>query len=309
MNSKLTPMNQRLSPAQWRARRDAHQARLLPFVEAHRARRSRGEKHAVWDFLWEYYNHKPAWILKWSPGIGVELEAGAADFTGKEWTATPDGASALDATKFPRHRLEGAREILSLLEQTAARDPFHGCFGLHEWAMVYRGETRHPIPLRLSDEVIAELVETQGVRCSHYDAFRFFTPNARPLNVLQPAPDNRAQLEQPGCIHANMDLYKWAYKFAPWIESDLIADAFELTRAARWLDMRAAPYDLGALGVEPIRIETPDGRREYAAQQRAVAARAEPIRARLIAAYRELIGAIERQNASASNVAKCLARD
>lgn len=284
-------MNQRLSPAQWRARQCSHVARLSPFVEAHRARRSRGHKHAVWDFLWEYYNHKPAWLLKWSPGLGVELEGGAAEFAGKEWTATPDGA-ILDATKFPLHRREGAREILNLLEQTAARAPFHGCFGLHEWAMVYRGETRHPIPLRLSDETIAELVETQGVRCSHYDAFRFFTPAARPLNLLQPASDNRASFEQPGCIHASMDLYKWAYKFAPWIASDLIADCFELTRDARWLDMRAAPYDLSALGVEPICIETPDGRREYAAEQRAVAARAAPIRARLIAAYRDLIDAI-----------------
>lgn len=284
-------MNQRLSPAQWRAARSSHAARLGPIVEAHRARRSRGHKHAVWDFLWEYYSFKPSQLLKWSPGIGIELEDGAADFAGKEWTATPRGA-ILDATKFPLHRLEGAREILNLLEQTAARAPFHGCFGLHEWAMVYRGETRHSSPLRLSDDAIAELVETQGVRCSHYDAFRFFTPPARPLNVLQPASDNRAQFEQPGCIHASMDLYKWAYKFAPWIASELIADAFELTRDARRLDMRAAPYDLSELDVEPIRIETPDGRREYAAEQRAVAARAEPIRSRLIVAYRELIGAI-----------------
>ncbi len=284
-------MNQQLSPAQWRARREAHQTRLLPFIEAHRARRGRAEKHAVWDFLWEYYSFKPAQLLRWSPGIGVELRNGAAEFTGKEWTPTPDGA-ALDIAKFPRHRLEGVREILNLLEQTAARAPFHGCFGLHEWAMVYRGETRHPIPLRLSDDAIAELVETQGVRCSHYDAFRFFTSSACPLNLLQPAADNRAEFEQPGCIHASMDLYKWSYKFAPWIASDLTADSFELTRDARWLDMRAAPYDLSEYGVEPIRIETPDGRREYAVEQRAIAARAAPLRARLIEAYRELIEAV-----------------
>ncbi len=286
-------MNQQLSSAQWRSLREAHQARLLPFIEAHRARRGRGEKHAVWDFLWEYYSFKPAQLLRYSPGIGVELRDGAADFNGKEWAQTPDG-SALDITKFPLHRLEGAHEITNLLQQTAARAPFHGCFGLHEWAMVYRGETRHPIPLRLPDDAIAALVETQGVRCSHYDAFRFFTPRARPLNLLQPAAQNRAQFEQPGCIHASMDLYKWSYKFAPWIASEITADAFELTRDARWLDMRAAPYDLSAYGVEPIPIETPDGRREYAVQQRAIAARAAPIRARLIDAYRALVCAVER---------------
>ena len=285
-------MNQRLLPEQWRARRAAHHARLLPFIGEHRARRSRGHKHAVWDFLWEYYNFKPAQLLKWSPGIGVELEDGAADFAGPQWAATSRGA-ILDVSQFPRHRLEGAREILKLLQQTAARAPFHGCFGLHEWAMVYRGQTRHPIALRLSDDAIAALVETQGVRCSHYDAFRFFTPAARPLNVLQPASDNRADFEQPGCIHASMDLYKWATKFAPWIDSELTADCFELARDARWLDMRAAPYDLSEYGVEPIRIETPDGRRDYATHQRDVAARAAPLRARLIESYRELMEAVE----------------
>ena len=230
------------TPAQWRAARSSHAARLGPFVEAHRARRNRGEKHAVWDFLWEYYNFKPAWLLQWSPGIGVELREGAAEFTGKGWSPIADNGAALDITRFPRHRLAGAREILHLLEQTATRAPFHGCFGLHEWAMVYRGQTRHPNPLRLSDDAIAEFVETQGVRCSHYDAFRFFTPQSRPLNLLQPRADNRASLEQPGCIHASMDLYKWGYKFAPWIASDILADAFELAR-----DARLARYARGAL--------------------------------------------------------------
>ncbi len=293
---KLVGMNQSLAPAQWRAARCSHVARLAPFVEAHRARRSRGNKHAVWDFLWEYYNHKPAQLLQWSPGFGLELQEGAAEFNGKFWSPTARDAAqnvALDIGKFPRHRAEGAREILHLLEQTAARAPFHGCFGLHEWAMVYRGAVRHPSPLRLRDDEIAQLVETQEVRCSHYDAFRFFTSAARPLNVLQPRSDNRAAFEQPGCIHANMDLYKWAYKFAPWVASEIVADAFELARDARWLDMRAAPYDLTEFGVSPICIETPAGRREYVGAQRDVAARAAPIRARLIRAYRILVEALE----------------
>ena len=278
--------------AQWQARRAAHLARLAPFIEEHRARRSRREKHPVWDFLWEYYGFRPALLLRWSPGLGVELEDGAAQFAWKETASTPRGV-ALDARRFPRHRLDAAREIARLLEATAAREPFHGCFGLHEWAMVYRGQTRHPHPLRLSDDALAAFVESQSVRCSHYDAFRFFTPAARPLNALQPAPDDRAAFEQPGCIHANMDLYKWASKFYPWIGSDLIADAFELARDARWLDMRAAPYDLCAFKVEPIRLETPDGRRHYAVAQRQIAARAAPLRARVIEAYRGLIQTVE----------------
>ncbi len=275
--------------AQWQAALNSHAARLAPFVEAHRARRSRGHKHAVWDFLWEYYNFKPAQLLQWSPGLDVELEDGATEFAGKFWRSTENGA-ALDISQFPIHRLEGAREILNLLERTAARAPTHHCFGLHEWAMVHRApQTRHASPLRLSDDEIAAVVESQGVRCSHYDAFRFFTPSARPLNLLQPSSDNRAEFEQPGCLHANMDLYKWAYKFAPWIASDLVADGFELARDARLLDMRAAPYDLSEFGVEPIPLETAPGRAHYAARQRQIAERAAPLRARLIVAYQEIL--------------------
>ena len=282
------------TPAEWRAHIRHHHARLTPDIEAHRARRSRGQKHPVWDFLWEYYSFKPAQLLRWSPGLGVELLEAAPDFAWKEMSPTSNGV-VLDPQKFPQHRLQSARDTLELLRQTAGRPAFHGCFGLHEWAMVYRGPARHSSPLRLSDDAIADLVETQTVRCSHFDAFRFFTPAARPLNVLQPAPDDRAAHEQPGCIHANMDLYRHSTKFYPWISSDLIADCFVLMREARLLDMRAAPYDLNEFGVEPIAIETAPGRARYAELQRAVAERAAPLRARLSEEYQRLVSAIENE--------------
>jgi hypothetical protein len=41
------------------------------------------------------------------------------------------------------------------------------------------------------------------------------------------------------------------------------------------LDMRASPYDLAALGYPPVRIETPEGRAEYARAQDAFAERAQ----------------------------------
>jgi hypothetical protein len=52
--------------------------------------------------------------------------------------------------------------------------------------------------------------------------------------------------------------------------------------------MRAAPYDLTAWGFEPIRIETPEGKQEYAGRQRGFADRAAPIREALIAECRRL---------------------
>ncbi|PQV65360.1 hypothetical protein B1R32_101100 [Abditibacterium utsteinense] len=276
--------------AQWRDSTKNHLARLEEFVEAHRARRSRNEKHPVHDFLFEYYGFRASLLLKWSPGIGVFCE----DFSGfKELSFSPDGAF-LDVAQFPLHRKAGLLEVLEILENTAQRPAFHGCNGLHEWAIVYRETAvRHQTPLRLSANEIAAFVESQPIRCSHYDAFRFFTPAARSFNLLNPQAETRAQFEQPGCIHANMDLYKWAAKFYPWIGSDLVADAFELAREARELDMRAAPYDLRAFGLEPIRLETPEGRREYSELQREIACQAIPVRENLIAAYRGLLNAVE----------------
>jgi hypothetical protein len=120
------------------------------------------------------------------------------------------------------------------------------------------------------------------VRCSHFDAFRFFTPPARSLNLLQPTRDTQHDLEQPGCLHANMDLYKWSFKLAPLVGSPTVVDCFELARDIRTLDMRASPYDLRDLGYEPVRVETPAGRAEYTAAQKAFADRAAPLRERLI---------------------------
>jgi hypothetical protein len=81
-----------------------------------------------------------------------------------------------------------------------------------------------------------------------------------------------------------MDLYKWAMKLAPAVPGDLVLDCFDHARAIRELDMRASPYDLTALGYEPVRVETPAGRAEYAAAQRGFAERGQALRERLVAA-------------------------
>jgi hypothetical protein len=126
------------------------------------------------------------------------------------------------------------------------------------------------------------VVESLGVRCTHFDAYRFFTPAARPLNLLVPTRDSQPDLEQPGCLHAGMDLYRHAYKLSPLVPSDLVADCFELASEIRTLDMRASPYDLADLGFPPVRVETPEGRAEYVRAQRDFADRAAVLRSRLI---------------------------
>ncbi len=173
--------------------------------------------------------------------------------------------------------------IHRLLVATAGRTPTLGCFGLHEWAMVHQTDSvRHDWPLRLGSSGTDDVVEGHRITCSHFDAFRFFTDSARPLNTLQPGRDDRPAFEQPGCLHAGMDLYKHAFRLTPLVPSELVADCFELAWDIRELDMRASPYDFSDLGFAPVRIETPAGKQEYVAAQRAFAERGAPLRQRLI---------------------------
>ncbi|MDG4817862.1 3-methyladenine DNA glycosylase [Micromonospora sp. WMMD956] len=276
-----------LDLADWQARRRAHEERVDGWLAPHLARRRAGRKHPVEDFLFTYYSHRPAQLRRWHPGAGAVLRgADPAEF-GRDYRATAAGLT-LDTDAVRARRAESVDWIRALLTATAGRPAHLGCFGMHEWAMVYRQtqeEVRHNAwPLRLSPERTAEVVQERGVRCSHFDAYRFFTAPARPLNVLTPTRERQHELEQPGCLHANMDLYKWAYKLSPLVPSELVADAFALAREIRTLDMRASPYDLAALGYPPVRVETPEGRAEYAAAQRGFAERAAGLRARLLAA-------------------------
>ncbi len=282
------PAWQVLSESAWLARRDAHETRVQVWLGPHQARAARGEKHPVYDFLFNYYAFRPAWLRRWSPGPDIALAGGAArEFLRRpEYRETSDGVIADPASLRPSRRefVAWLRDLLAVMRE---RPPFFGCFGLHEWAMVYRqtpDEIRHQAhPLRFSRDELAQIVEAQPVCCTHFDAFRFFTPAARPLNRLQPARATVPAHEQRGCLHANMDLYKWAFKLAPFTPSELIADCFELARDIREVDMRASPYDLRALGFEPIAIETPAGRSEYERRQRSFTVRGEPLRERLIA--------------------------
>ena len=286
-----------LPEAVWRARQNAHETRVRRWTDPHQARASRGEKHPVFDFLFDYYAFRPSWLRRWHPGAGVALEGdGAREFL--RWTGyreTRDGGVFVDPADFPARRRETVGWLQEMLIGTRDRPAFFGCFGLHEWAMVYRqsaDEIRHNAwPLRFPADELAKIVESQPVCCSHFDAFRFFTAPARPLNKLQPTRAGTARLEQRGCLHANMDLYKWAFKLAPYTPSELVADCFALARDIREIDMRASPYDLRALGFAPIKIETPEGRAEYEREQRAFAARGEPLRERLLAVCAQLLAA------------------
>lgn len=285
-----------LTAADWHARADAHTARVVALTEAHLARRSRRESHPIEDFLWTYYSITPADLRRWQPGAGVVLTDAAALRGSWKFAHVIAGTDdvVLDIDAYLARRAPTVQYVQNLLAQTLEHTPNFGCFGLHEWAMVYQltpEQVRHTrLPLRLGHERSDQVVRDHRIQCTHYDAYRFFTPPAEPLNTLTPTRENQPDFEQSACLHAGMDVYKWVAKLSPIMPGELLIDAFVLARDIREVDMRASPYDVtgydGHDGVPllPIRIETAAGKRLYADLQAGFAQRGNALRVRALAA-------------------------
>ena len=287
----------------WEPQARVHEERVDAWVTPHLERRREGRSHPVEDFLFDYYHLSPAKLRRWHPGAGVVLGGPAVDAYLELGTyVRVTGGVTADPHRLAR-QADRVREVRRLLVATASRPPSYGCFGLHEWAMVYRldpAEVRHRgLPLRLGREGTDAVVEQGPLRCTHIDAYRFFTPEAVPLNAFRPTRDSQPDLEQPGCLHAGMDLYKWAALFHPFVAAELVADCFAHARAVRALDMQASPYDLTGLGYPPVRVETPEGRAEYVRRQRGFAESGAVLRERLIASLDGLLDLVAGQRAPA----------
>ncbi|WP_426561531.1 3-methyladenine DNA glycosylase [Angustibacter sp. McL0619] len=286
----------------WLAEQSAHHTQVDAWTAPRLERAGRGEKHPVEDFLFTYYAFRPAKLRRWHPG-GTTVLLGEAARERLDWrwyvereVRLPDGTTAhgvgVDVSAFLTDRGATVDFVTALLGATISRPAQLGCFGMHEWAMVYglaEGEQRHEDwPLRLGPAGTDAVVQAQPVRCSHFDAFRFFTPSARPLNSLQPSRSEQVTLEQPGCLHATMDLYKWSFQLLPLVPSSVVAACFSLARDARTVDMRASPYDLRGLGLTSIPIETTAGRAEYVRAQRELTSRGQVLRSEVLDACRSL---------------------
>lgn len=294
--SLVTDPEQTLKQADWQKLAEAHFARATAYTAGPRLRREHNKPHPVEDFLFNYYPYPISLLEQWHPGLGVVLEiadpeALPTQFQNRRYRLS-DNRVFLDPSLVEEKERQRLEWIASLLEATQRHTPNFACHGLHEWAMVYRAqEIRHGAiaPLRLPQEEIDALVQSRPITCTHFDAFRFFAASAKPLNRITPSLDTRHENEQPGCVHANMDLYKWAAKSMPWIGSDLLLETFRLAIGLRDLDMRASPYDLSAWDVVPIPIETPEGRKTYETLQRDFASRAAILRSKLISSIREIL--------------------
>src|SRR6185369_2757280 len=122
----------------WLARKRVHEWRIRAWTDPHQARTAHGEKHPVYDFLFTYYSVRPAWFRRWHPGPEVVL-CGAESEEFLRWTEYRriEGGVCLDRSGLRKHRRDSVRFIRTLLAEMQQRPAFYGCFGLHEWAMVY----------------------------------------------------------------------------------------------------------------------------------------------------------------------------
>ena len=282
----LTP----LSPAQWREQRRAHHAVVDSWVTPHLQRRHSGQRHPVEDFLWNYYPYRPSALRLWNPGpAAVLLDHHDEEPLPLGFATDADGVATFAFERLPaRHRERIATELpwlLRLLDGMRQRPAGFGCFGMHEWAMVLgqsSDEYRHSTwPMRVGPDAVRGAIADVGLRCTHFDAWRFFTPEATGLNPWPLSRAEQPERDQAGCLHANMDVYKWSMRMQPLVPSTLVTSAFDLAMRIRRLDMAASPYDFSALGVQPVAVETAAGRSDYARQQRGFSAEAAALRAEL----------------------------
>lgn len=273
---------------EWLRAKNSFTEQLSPFISYHRDIREKGLKHPVYDFLFSYYSFSRGQLLRWSPGASVGLEADSInELDWSEFFISKGSYFLIDKSLFPLRRKPYLTWAINYLRGISSKPPVFHCFGLHEWAMLYNyNEKKHSeLNLRVSNEILDETLNSHQLSCTHYDAYRFFSPEAVPKNKWSLSREEVCRFDQPACIHVNMDLYKFGYKIAPFISSDLLFKLFQLALKAREIDMRASPYDLTDYGFYPIKIETKEGREEYVRAQKALFEEGRGLREELIEVY------------------------
>lgn len=283
----INPPRTVLAEGTWSHLAAEHAQRVAEWTTPHLERRKRGIAHPVLDFMFDYYPFSPGKLESWHPGYGVTLTGDVGHYLASPaYERTPDGGATATLDWLNTSRRARLAMTIRILEGTASRPARTGCFGLHEWAMVYgleQDQIRHEkVPLRISPSAIRATVDDIGLRCTHIDAYRFFTAEAEPMNATVPTRSTQADDDQPGCLHTSMDLYKFAFWHSPLVSSDLVFDCFVNAAHTREIDMRASPYDVTPFGLEPIRVETPEGRRRYVDEQHRMMERTDPLRKRLL---------------------------
>ena len=197
------PVDTILEESVWKSLQTQHEEKVEALVGNYLIERSQHKKNPVMDFLFQYYAFRPSMLKRWSPGFGVKLEfTDKNDLPDFDELIVQDNEAWISLDGFPEHRIRSTKWILEMLKSTQSRRPSFGCFGMHEWAMVYKAEKpRHDqVPLRMEPEELATFVESRPLLCTHFDAFRFFTKPAQPMNRFELSREKFADSEQPGSL-------------------------------------------------------------------------------------------------------------
>lgn len=267
--------------------------------------------HPIYNFLHTYYRYSPEILMNYSPGIGIIVNGinlnNIPDLIRPYFIEVNHGVTiSVNLLASDHKKRTKLYDNYQLMLQTSLRQPHFGCFGYHEWAMLYSGSSPGSVPLakhqphlewRVNQSVIDEIVSSNNLKCTHFDAWRFFHPDAKSLNSI-PVMSRSSQIDhdQPGCIHVAMDLFKYAYSLYPFISSDSLRSCLEIAIEARLIDMRASPYDVSGYDVckQPIPVETMEGKREYIAAQEDLYKKSQQVRLDLLRGYQNVVESIER---------------
>ena len=235
--TRRPPSPSRLSADEWTARAAAHEATRRPLDGAAPRAASRGAKPPGAGLPLHLLLRDAGAAAPLAPRRRAWLSSrrpdGPAPHAGRRWYATDAGGVVRAGRRRPSSPTAATPSASSggCWRPRPAGRPFTGCFGLHEWAMVYRdrASTRHPVPLRLGQAGTDAVVEAHPIRCTHFDAFRFFTPPAVGRNRLQPTRETpaRAGAARAACTRPWTST-SGPTSSAPPTPGELLADCFEL---------------------------------------------------------------------------------
>ena len=270
----------------WRALEAAHAARVDDATAAHRERRADGRDPPGRGLPLPLLQQLPRAPAPLAPRRG-RRPAGCRAPPPRDVDALPRGRGRASSSTSPRSSPLAARPCPSCEPAVRHRRPARrssGCFGLHEWAMVHgipADDVRHAgWPLRLGSAGTDAVVERHGIRCSHFDAYRFFTDSARPRNALRPTRE-RPGRDGAARLPARRDgrLQVGVQADARGAERPRRRRCFDLAREIRVLDMRG-------LALRPARArlragadrDRPRARPPTSSAQRAFAERSNALR-------------------------------
>ena len=241
---------QTLTQSEWLPLAQAHRSRADGFTAAHRERARRGETHPVWDF--------PVQLLQPAPAPTEGLPSRVRHGAGRpRRPRVPEpkrlrrrrrgvhGEPGLPAR--PRRDAAFRRGVVEVDGISAAsvrvlRDARVG-HGLPRRRSASRG-----VPLRLGAAGTDAVLESIPLRCSHVDAYRFFTrppsPATRAPHPCHPGPVGSS----PAVCTRTWISTRWSHKLGPLVDSGLLMDCLDLAATARELDMRASPTICASTG-------------------------------------------------------------